>query len=820
MQEAKEIQLIFDPGKGKVDLPSITALRGDRVGAMPKATRRGYTFTGWYTLPAEKASQQDGIRITSRTVVGEDQPEQMVLYAHWSKETARKKTSLANQRKAILAMVIAAAILVAGLVVTNIIIDIYHYEDVDGTVYTIKKKNGVYGLYHKGGALCDVNDDGYYLTTFGTQLSLDESTGEYEIYAVVDTEDTETLGYSQRVLMFKQLTYDMSSTTDYTRVIDRIEVHNAYGDMTFKRSSPSSNRFVIEGYEGTAFSDEMFAQLSSGCGYTISMQRLENPVRLEDGSIDYSEYGLVPEMRPQTGEDGNPVLDEEGNQVMSEYKPACYTVTTMLPDVYTGLSSYSVTLGDATVSGAGYYARYGDRDTVYILSSLNLDAAVLQPVEALVTPMIIYPMSLNSYFDVENFILRTDIDYDSLYLYMAADLAGMDPDKINADTVPSLSEEEVNRLTEAASQLADMEPETFVKLYDQAMKAHSRVVIGFSYIDMASRENTLFSSIPYKMSTSYMAGYLPNSDNISTVLQTLYSMTFNGVVVLGPDEDDLAAYGLEEPAFDLSFIYHEPQTEEDKSTSYVNRSNHVIISAKNGDGVYYAYSDSFDMIVAFDESAAPYLEWDEIDWYEREYYQYNIAYVTEVRLEGAAVLALGEKYLNRDGSIVFRLDNSETDQSNGTSSTDLKVFINGSSTPVDYSLTVTKPSGSQQVETAVYNFRRMMQSMLTASIEGVADLSEEDMAALRQTPDTECQLKLTVLLDDGKGNTQNLVYRFYRFTERRSYMTVEVLPTPNSPSSPANGQGKFYVLRSFCDKLVADSARFIDGVEINPDSKN
>lgn len=811
----KEIRITFEAGGGKLALSSITAVCGDRIGALPEPTRRGYTFTGWFTVPDGQAG---GRRITPETVADAAMAQDAVtvLYAHWKATDKKKKTagktSLGKQKKAIWGLVIAAAVLVVGLIFTNYIIDIYHYEDLDGTVYTIKKKDGVYGLYHRNGSRCDINDDGYYLTTLGTQLSLDEDTGEYEIYAVVDTEGTEELGYAQRVLMFKQLTYDKSSTTDYTRVIDRIEVHNAYGTMVFKRANSSDNTFVIEGYEGTAYSTELFAQLSVGCGYTISMQRLKNPERLPDGSIDYAEYGLAPETRTQTDENGDPVLDDNGNPVTYEYTPAWYTVTTLQPDAKTGLDSYTVTLGDATVSGGGYYARYEDRDTVYILSSANLDAAVLQPIETLVTPMIVYPMTLNSYFDVENFLLRTDIDYEALYLYMAATLAGMDPAGIDPDNLDSLTEEEMEKLTQAAGQLVEMEPEAFSALYDTALKANSRVVTNFSYIDMESRENTLYAAIPYKMATEYMAGYLPNSNNLSTVMQKLYSMTFEGVISLGPDDEELAAYGLDEPAFMISFVYHDPDGGD--------HNNRVNISKKTEDGKYYAYSDMYDMIVIFDESQAPYLEWEEIDWYEREYYQYNIAFVTSVKLEGAAVQALGEKYLGADGAITFRLDNSASDQSNGISSANLQVFINGSTSPVDYTLTVTKPSGTVTEETGVYNFRRFMQSMLTASMEGVADLTEEEIQAFRNTKDSDCQLKLTILLDDGKGNTQNLVYRFYQYTERRSFMTVEVLKKPDSPSTPAAGQGKFYVLRSFCDKMVADAARFIDQIEISPDSKS
>ena len=62
----KEIQLIFDPGKGSVNLHSVTAIEGDRVGAIPTPTRRGYIFGGWYTRPDGK-----GQRITAETTADE-----------------------------------------------------------------------------------------------------------------------------------------------------------------------------------------------------------------------------------------------------------------------------------------------------------------------------------------------------------------------------------------------------------------------------------------------------------------------------------------------------------------------------------------------------------------------------------------------------------------------------------------------------------------------------------------------------------------------------------------------------------------------------
>lgn len=780
----KEIQLIFDPGKGSVNLHSVTAFEGDRVGAIPTPTRRGYVFGGWYTQPEGK-----GTRISAETTADASLGDAITLYAHWvapekAPKSQKKKTALGTQKKALWAMAILAAVLVVGLIVVNYIVDIYSYTDTDGTAYTIKKKDGVYGLYYQGDK-CDVNDEGYYLTRFGNQLIIDPESGEYEIYAVVDVEGTEELGVNQRVLMFKQLTYDASSTKDASRVIQRIDVTNQHGHMVFVRGD--NNRFEIEGHEGTVFSDQIFAQLSVGCGYTISQQRLVNPVRLPDGSIDLSEYGLAPEERTKT--------DEEGNEITYQYTPSHYTITTMTGE------TYSVTLGDATVSSAGYYAMYEDRPTIYILSSVNLDAAVLQPLETLVTPMIVYPMSMNAYFNVSNFTYRTDINYDQITHALVLELTGYDiSDLVPDPETGKYPEEAAAKIKEAQEKMAAMDEKESAKIYERLLKENSKLMTAFSFIDMAERENTLYSSIPYQMSSDYMDGYFPNSDNISDVLYTLYGTTFNKVEKLGPSDEDLDAFGLGEAAHILSFIYTDAEG--------IQHDNYVEISAKTEDGTYYAYSPYFDMIVSLPESSLQFLEWKEIDWYEREYFLANIAHCTQIKLEGAGLAK----------PIIFDLDNSKSDQSEKINSDKLEIYHEGKL--VEYSLVVTKPSGSQATETAGYNFRRFYQALLTASVEGAVDLTEEEMAALRATPDEDCQLKLTILLDDGKGATRYAVYRFYQYTERKSYMTIELLDSPEDAGNPENGQGLFYVSRTFCDKLISDAYRFIEGVEIVVDSKN
>lgn len=835
MNDIQEVRLTFDPGKGgSVGLRAVTAICGDRVGALPTPTKRGHRFLGWYTVPNGTSG---GKCITSSAVLREGSPSAITLYAHWEKEKG-KSSSLLKQKKAIVALLVAVALLIGGLVVTNYVISIYRYEDVDGTIYTIKKKDGEYGLYHKNGSPCDRNDDGYYLTSSGTQLSIDKEDGSYAIYAVVDTEGTELVGVSQRVLAFKQLTYDKSSTDDLTRVIKSIEIHNQNGLVDLYRmedweyytpSGSANNYYVVRGHETLSLSQELFAQLASGCGYTISMQRLENPVRLPDGSIDFAEYGLAPEQRVKTDENGDPVKDEQGNEVMYDYTPTWYTIKTIHKDAATGLDSYTMTIGDEIVSGAGYYARYEGRDTIYILGSTNLGVA-LQPVESLLTPIIVYPMTTNSYFNVENFVLRTDIDHDRLALHMAAELAGLlkdsrldmsaDIESLPEDLKQALSAaiEEIERLTETegkSDEQIEADTAKWVELYNHAWNNCSRVVTAFSYKDLSQRANSLLSTYPYVMSSSYMSGYMPNANNISSMLQTIHSMVFNGVKVLAPTDEQLDAYGLLDFAYDIAFTYIDEDGEKHDS--------HAIFSAKTEDGLYYAYSDAYDMIVELDESQAAFLAWEDIDWYDRSYFQYNIAHIVDIKMEGTAISALGDTYL-KDGSILLRFDNSASPNPEGSetiSSENLITYINGEA--MTYPMDIVRTTGRVETMTGVQNARYFVQSLLTASIEGEAELTEQEMADLRTTDDEECFLKLTVNLDDGQGKVSSeshLVYRFYRISERKCYMTVEVLASRDSTSSPTRAQGRFYVLRSFCDKLAADAQRLQDRVQVYPDSKN
>ena len=68
-------KLNFDANGGRTDTPYISVKRGEAYGKLPKASRKGYSFIGWYT------EKEGGSKVTSKTILKSD--EDKTVYAHW-----------------------------------------------------------------------------------------------------------------------------------------------------------------------------------------------------------------------------------------------------------------------------------------------------------------------------------------------------------------------------------------------------------------------------------------------------------------------------------------------------------------------------------------------------------------------------------------------------------------------------------------------------------------------------------------------------------------------------------------------------------------
>jgi hypothetical protein len=93
-------------------------------------------------------------------------------------------------------------------------------------------------------------------------------------------------------------------------------------------------------------------------------------------------------------------------------------------------------------------------------------------------------------------------------------------------------------------------------------------------------------------------------------------------------------------------------------------------------------------------------------------------------------------------------------------------------------------------------------SLLWASYEGFCDIPDEQKEAFKNSDDSTCQMKLTL---DTKVGAQ-YIFRTYQYSERRAYIT-------------ANGEGDFFVMRSFIDKIINTSKVVFEGTNVDPTDK-
>ena len=742
--------VIFEPGKGECLERTRDITAGSPYGVLPRPTREGYLFDGWFTAPEGDPSAQ---KVTSTDIA--DITEDIRLYAHWIKrKTAQRKSLFRKQMVWLFVILGLVAILAVTIpVVTYYVINstTYTEKDLEGNnvKYYVRKNNGEYVMMRADGRVLFVNEDGCYTTDAGTLIKVDPSTGKYEIYAVVDTEGSEVVGVSNRILIFPQMTQATKDKSEDT-IIGRIEVHNTEGTYTVYRGADTTS-FRIEGFEESplvSVDPTLIAKLCVASGYTISMQKLDTAKVREAG---YAQYGFT------VGTDG------EGNQTVTSEN--WYRVTSR-----NNKYSYKVYIGGPLVSGGGYYVKLDGRDAIYILNN-SLSETLLVPVESLVTPLIVYPMQLTTYFNVEDFAVFTPV-------YRKDD--------------------------EGQDILDDKGSPTYDLQLD----------VAFSFIDMAKRSNTLYSAQSFEFSQKYKSrlpalfacdGYVINADRCSDALQCFYTMKFLRCAHVGLNtvtDEQLKEFGLDRMGRVITFDY---KLDADGDNTLETTIQYMLmISPKTERGTYYILSPYTDMIVEVLDSYIPFLDWTKDMWLDENFFQTNLAFCTEITIESPSQ------------SITFTLDNSATDQSQTIGSANVRVFANGEE--LLYNIETTSSTGRPKTVSGVDNFRQFYKAILYASLEGLAgnDLTPEQMQAYRDAGDEGCQLKITIHAVDqatlrnpdnwDENNRLDVVMRFYQYSERRSFMTI-------------NGEGEFYMLSSFVEKLMADANRVLNEELIDSTSK-
>ncbi len=721
----------------------------------------------------------------------------------------RRRRSVAKmQRNWIIALAVIVVLLIVAFCVVDYIVNLVYFEDYDGTTYVIKQKNGIYVMCYKNGdtlelsVSADTSKNNYiYVTDLGTEVQVNPDTGVNTVYSVVDTVEGEEVGTANRIQMYKQI-----KQAD----IDKLEIHNEHGSFTFYVDKDGD--FQIKGYEGVPYSPVMFSSLAVSCGYSLSTRKIPEPIKDENGL--YTEYGLAPEVR----------IDEEGKEY--NYEPCWYRITDL------NGNSRTVYIGDAVPSRTGYYAKLTDRDAVYVLNFSiegnilgmydgktydSIESVLHEPIEKFITPLVTYPMEMNTYFDVQTFTI-----WDG---------------EVFKDIPEDATDEELENIA--------LDP-----------------IVSFTYWDLDERTGSFYANTPYVL--SHPEGYVANDSSIDSCLQSFYTLAPLGVVELGITEEDLKEYDLYEPEFVIYFKFQ-------------NTYEHLIyISSETEAGTRYMTSGIYDFIVEVDRSQLGFLNFTKNEWVNDMYFSMNLAWATKVEIESGDL-----KYtFELDNSLSDSVTNencSDTAKEKGTITSDKMTIVatdsKGNKMEAISELTVVDKSGFKWVidhETVkAYNsagekvsitggkydtnkrgeevvvlygyidtidgyqvyvsadkiiimnsdgvqlkeylrygmssFRKLFSAMLYASKQGsvhdgVNGLTEEEVAEILKTPDDyDVRIRVETSYKDKEGKQTVYDYRYYHYSERQSMITVN------------DGDGEFRVLRTFTDKMVADAGRVISG---------
>lgn len=199
-----------------------------------------------------------------------------------------------------------------------------------------------------------------------------------------------------------------------------------------------------------------------------------------------------------------------------------------------------------------------------------------------------------------------------------------------------------------------------------------------------------------------------------TTLQTLCYYTGESVAALGTDDETLAEFGLDNPAYTVSYEY---------SGAKIT----LKVSEKTSDGYYYVATSLFRIVVKVPASDFEFLEWSLMYWIDGAIFSRNISFVKEISI------------VSPEFSEVFNLTHYPNEDPN-------LVVIGDSCGQVD----------------DIKNFRELYKTLLLTSYEGEAP-EDDDIIS-------DENLILTFKVTTNGGNETE--YSFYRYSTRRALVTV------------------------------------------------
>ncbi|MBQ4602221.1 MAG: DUF4340 domain-containing protein [Clostridia bacterium] len=284
----------------------------------------------------------------------------------------------------------------------------------------------------------------------------------------------------------------------------------------------------------------------------------------------------------------------------------------------------------------------------------------------------------------------------------------------------------------------------YYKIENFTLGKDGETFIAIDFMDEQERIKTA-STTYYKMLVP--GDYVPSSSNYDHIIKKFNALEGTEVLAFGNVKDamtpeELKEFRLDEPKYELYYRY-----------SGVD--NYILISDKNEDGSYNAYSVMFNIVAKVDAETFDFLEWEFIDFVDKPMFQKNINDIDTVEIIGNGVHE------------TFTIKGKDTE-----------LIVTPKST-------LTALTANQ-----LASFKRIYVKLLSLSLEDYTESESKDEWVMT--------FKITT-----RGGLE-YEYSFYSYSTRRCYYTV-------------NGEGEFYVLRDRVEKILSDTALLMSGGEVTSD---
>lgn len=284
----------------------------------------------------------------------------------------------------------------------------------------------------------------------------------------------------------------------------------------------------------------------------------------------------------------------------------------------------------------------------------------------------------------------------------------------------------------------------------------------FVSVKQSKKENFINPDAEAETMLIYPDGYKTDDSFYFNILYSFISLKGEEAVYLGNDDSVGADYGLSDPYYTIYFTYGD-------SIEY-----YIFVSSLQDDGYYYAVSNLYDYqaIIRCSSDTFSFLESDITEWVDDYPIGYNITSISGISVE------------NSDGT-----------------GADYKL-IHGTDANDKATLAVIDADGNYLSSDDVYNLRQFYKVILSVQLGGSSNLDSDSQEKLLENSDS---LITTLTLSLTDGSTKK--YEFRQYSTRRALMTC-------------NGEGSFYVLADWINKIVSDTSKLCGGIEIDPYAKS